>query len=137
MLIVEEREITKECGVLISIHGTGKLWAGLWRSSRPLTTHFSKNDCSMKELYAQRSKNSEAVCFKNICKWITKNKTEKIKLEQYFNDFKVKNLGLIKWTLGNLYFILTKTVMSLSVGKVSLIWQDGQIRCEIRCKITR
>lgn len=65
--------------------------AGLWQ------LHLSKNDCSEQELYAKRSKNSETMCFKNIYKWIMKNKTEKLKLEQYCKDLKVKNLGLTKW----------------------------------------
>lgn len=47
-----------------------------------------------------------------------KNKTEKIKLEQYCKDFSARNLGLIEYTAGNVYIILTKPVTSLSLGSV-------------------
>lgn len=61
-----------------------------------------------------------------------KNKTEKIKLEQYYKDFKARNLCLIKYTVGNLYFILTKIITSLSLRKV--IWQHGCEREGTECK---
>lgn len=38
------------------------------KKQQAFDNNFSKNNCSMKEPYAQRSKNSEAVYFKNICK---------------------------------------------------------------------